>query len=70
MEIFSPYSRQYTLFLNRFLKFYIKNSFSSNNFLDIELLRDIFPSINDHNLRRQIKLMGGEEDVNNKRYFY
>lgn len=69
-EIFSPYSRQYNNFLRKLQKFYIKSCFEKDNTINIEEIKRVFPTINDHNLRKQIKLMGGEEDPYDKKLFY
>lgn len=69
-EIFSPYSRQYNNFLRKLQKFYIKTCFERDNNINIEEIKRVFPTINDHNLRKQIKLMGGEEDPYDKKLFY
>ena len=38
--------------------------------VDVSKLKEVFPSVNDHNLRKQIKLMGGREEDYDKRIFY
>lgn len=68
-EVFSPYSRDYNSFLRKFLKFYIKNAFEKNHSINIEDIKNVFPTMNDHSLRRTIKQMGGEEEPYDKRVF-
>lgn len=70
LEVFSPYSRQYNSFLRNFQKFYIKSNFERNNLINIDDMKGVFPTVNDHNLRRQLKLMGGDEDPTDKKMFY
>lgn len=70
MEVFSPYSRQYGNFHRKLQMFYIKRCFDQNNFVNIDELKKVFPTITDHNLRKQIKFMGGKEDDYNKKTFY
>jgi hypothetical protein len=69
MEVFAPSSRDYNAFLRRFLRFYIKNAFSKNQPVDIEKAKEVFPSLNDNNLRRHLKAMGGEEDLHDRKKF-
>lgn len=38
--------------------------------VEINSLKDVFPTITDHNLRKLIKFMGGREDEGEKRIFY
>ena len=68
-EVFSPYSRQYTNFQTTLHRFYINMKFKNENRLDIENLKQVFPDANEHNLRRQIKAMGGEELEEEKHIF-
>ena len=70
LEIFSPYSRQYNCFLRKLQKFYIKKNFEEYQMVNIDNIKRVFPLINDHNLRKQIRLMGGEEDNTDKKVFY
>ena len=69
LEVFCPYSRAFRLFLKKLLKYYINNSFSSGQVLKIPELKKLFPTINDNNLRRTIKKLGGQQSFNNTKEF-
>jgi hypothetical protein len=71
-EIFSPYSRDYTKFQGKFLRFYIKQQFAqaSNSRVNIERVRSVFPNLNDHNIKHQIRLCGGKVDQKDSKLYY
>lgn len=49
--------------------FYIKRCFDLYKMVDINHLKEVFPTITDHNLRKQIKYMGGKELEYEKKIF-
>jgi hypothetical protein len=71
-EVFSPYSRDYNKFQSKFLRFYIKKQFAQakDSRVDIEKVRKVFPGLNDHNIKHQIRLCGGKVDHENSKLYY
>ncbi len=70
-EVYCPYSRQFRFFLKKLLKFCINRSFETNNCVRLKELQEIFLTMNDHNLRKNIKMLGGEQDPHdNKLYMF
>lgn len=71
-EVFSPYSRDYSKFQSKFLRFYIKRQFSlsKDSRVNIEKVKKVFPGLNDHNIKHQIRLCGGKVDQENSKLYY
>lgn len=71
-EVFSPYSRDYNKFQSKFLRFYIKQQFAkaSDSRVNIERVKEVFPNLNDHNIKHQIRLCGGKVDQENSKLYY
>jgi len=70
-EVFCPYSRQFRFFHKKLLKFCINRSFDEKRSVHLRELTEIFPKMNDHNLRKNIRMLGGEQDqVDNKLYLF
>jgi hypothetical protein len=70
-EVFCPYSRHFRLFLKKLLKFYINKCFREKSTVHLNELKENFPSMNDHNLRKCIKMLGGEQDqMDQKLYIF
>ena len=44
--------------------------FEKNQCVDINQLKDTFPTVNDHSLRSLVKFMGGREEDFDKKLFY
>lgn len=68
-EVFCPYSRQFRFFLKKLLKFLINKSFEDKRAVHLRELKEYFPTMNDHNLRKNIKMLGGEQDSNDNKFF-
>lgn len=68
-EVYCPYSRQFRFFLKKLLKFCINRSFATYNSVKLKDLQDIFLTMNDHNLRKNIKMLGGEQDPNDNKFY-
>lgn len=62
LEVFCPYSRQFRSFVKKLLKSYIKRSFEEKGCINLEEVKEILPTMNDHNIRKHIKMLGGEQD--------
>ena len=70
-EVFCPYSRQFRSFLKKLLKFCINKRFEETRSVHLRDLKNIFPTMNDFNLRKNIKMLGGEQDaLDNKFYLF
>ena len=69
MEVFAPNSRALSAFTRKCVKYYIKSSFLQSKKVDLRDLNDNFPQMNDHNLRKLIKDLGGEQDINDNKMF-
>ena len=69
LEVFCPYSRQFRFFLKKLLKFSINRNFKEKNSVHLNDLKDIFLTMNDHNLRKNIKMLGGEQDAQDNRFY-
>lgn len=70
LEVFSPNSRMLSSFIRRCLKFEIKQKFKTEGYVDLRELGAIFPSINDHNIRKTIRELGGEQDLGDNKLFH
>ena len=71
-EVFSPYSRDYSKFQSKFLRFYIKKQFAQakDSRVNIDKVREVFPGLNDQNIKHQIRLCGGKIDQDNSKLYY
>lgn len=70
-EVYCPYSRLFRTFLKKLLKFSINRLFEEKRSVHLKELKEIFPTVNDHNLRKNIKMLGGEQDtMDNKFYIF
>lgn len=70
-EVFTPHSRALRDFFKKCLQFIIKNKFNKGEAVDLRELSKIFPTYNEHNLRKQIRDFGGEQDPkDNKRFSF
>ena len=70
LEVFSPSSRMLSSFIRRCLKFEIKQKFKTEGYVDLRELAAIFPSINEHNIRKTIRELGGEQDLGDNKLFH
>ena len=70
LEVFSPNSRNLSSFIRKCLKFEIKQKFKTEGYVDLRELGGIFPSINDHNIRKTIRELGGEQDLGDNKLFH
>ena len=68
-EVFCPYSRQFRSFLKKLLKFCINKSFEDKRSVHLRELKNIFPTMNDFNLRKNIKMLGGEQDPTDNKFY-
>lgn len=68
-EVFCPYSRQFRFFLKKLLKFLINRCFEEKRTVHLRELKEFFPTMNDHNLRKNIKMLGGEQDPNDNKFY-
>ena len=69
LEVFSPNSRLLNAFIKKCLKFVIKQSFKLEGKVNFKDISKIFPSLNDHNLRKIIRELGGEQDIGDSKVF-
>ena len=69
MEIYSPNSRALSAYIKKSLKYAIKSRFSLDKSVDIREVAPLFPQINEHNLRKTIKDLGGEPDFYDNKIF-
>ena len=69
MEVYSPNSRALSAYIKKSLKYAVKSRFSLSNNVDIREITPMFPSINEHNLRKTIKDLGGEPDFYDNKIF-
>jgi transcription initiation factor TFIID subunit 1 len=68
-EVFCPYSRQFRFFLKKLLKFSINKFFEEKRSVHLKELKEFFPTMNDHNLRKNIKMLGGEQDTGDNKFY-
>lgn len=68
-KVFSPNSRALTSYLKKSLKYAIKSRFLLSGSVDLRELAPLFPIINEHNLRKVIKDLGGEPDFYDNKVF-
>ena len=68
-EVYTPQSRALKDFLKKCLQFVIKDKFKKGECVDLRELSRIFPTYNDHNLRKQIRELGGEQDPDDSKKF-
>ena len=68
-EVFCPYSRQFRFFLKKLLKFLINKFFEDKRSVHLKELKEFFPTMNDHNLRKNIKMLGGEQDTGDNKFY-
>lgn len=70
LEVFCHHSRHYRSFLKKLLKYKISKSFETNGKVNFKELRSMIPEIvNDHQLRKHIKMLGGDQDLGNPANF-
>lgn len=70
VEVFCPYSRQFSTFLKKLMKYYITKKFEEQKGIHLNELKEFLPSINDHNLRKTIKMLGGEQDTVDSKFYH
>ena len=68
-EVFTPHSRALRDFFKKCLQFVIKDKFKKGESVDLRELNKIFPTYNEHNLRKQIRDLGGEQDPKDSKKF-
>ena len=68
-EVFCPYSRQFNTFMKKFLKFCINKSFKETKEVHVNNLKEIFKVMNDHTLKKTIKLLGGEQTTSDNKLY-
>ena len=70
LEVFCHHSRSYRSFQKKLLKYQISKSFEVKNKVNFDELRQIMPqALNDHQLRKHIKMLGGEQDISNPKLY-
>ena len=52
------------------MKYYITKAFEDKGYIQLDELKDFLPSINDHNLRKTIKMLGGEQNPNDTKLYH
>jgi len=71
VEVFNPSCRGLTSFIRKSIKHVIKKKFSSGEAVQMEEMKQLFPTVNDHNMKKYIQMYGGDPDPDdNKRFFY
>ena len=71
VEVFNPSCRSLTSFIRKSIKHTIKKKFNANEPVQMEEMKQLFPTMNDHNMKKYIQCYGGDPDPDdNKRFFY
>lgn len=71
VEVFNPSCRSLTSFIRKSIKHVIKKKFGAKESVHMEEMKQLFPTVNDHNMKKLIQYYGGDADPeNNKVFFY
>jgi len=71
VEVFNPSCRGLTSFIRKSTKHIIKKKFKDKETVFLEEMKQLFPTVNDHNMKKAIQRYGGDPDPDdNKRFFY
>jgi hypothetical protein len=52
------------------MKYYITKKFEEQKGIHLNELKEFLPTINQHNLRKTIKMLGGEQDTMDSKYYH
>ena len=69
MEVYSPSSRTLNNLIHRILRFYINEQFQNNQKVYVPTLSNMFKTLNDTIIRKNIRQLGGEQQTQDTKSF-